>query len=293
MHYILNKKYNVIVDTENPDLVFYSNLFTPDNQIDDCTGVNCSMVENYPNAKKIFMSGEHVPDYAHWLKSPSHYTIGVPCSVNNEHTLQVQAHSMCQAWFLWHSCKLFSGPDWITAPRKYEEIKPFKQHFCSIVQNAEIPYRRQLFDKLHSYEFVRAVGHFESTVPDYRLYHDEILDYTNKHNFMKECIFSIQTQSTCYDRLTHEKMIQAFAANTIPIFWGNNKILEDGWNPEAFINCHNFDTVDEVVEHVKEIHADENKIKQMLEEPIFMDNKPPVDFDEDYLLSFLTSVIDA
>ena len=69
------------------------------------------------------------------------------------------------------------------------------------------------------------------------------------------------------------------------------KILEDGFNPESFINCHDFDTIDDVVERVKIVYTDKNLLKNMLIEPVFVDNKLPEEFNQEILINFLDYVI--
>ena len=257
--YLLNKKYDVIITNENPDIVICSNLSTPKGQIDLITKQPCMLSSEYVGFKRIFVSGEVVRDFSDFVTDRYNYAIGKPYSRPSDRLLPCQFHSVVQGWWLQEICGLIQK-GWMTSPKKYEDILSFKKYFCAIVQNSQVEYRRKIFDKLHNYNFVRAVGAFETNVPNYKRGGDEKEGYGNKHNFMKECIFSLQIQTHLLNYFSQEKMIQAFAANTIPIFWGNHKILEDGWNPEAFINCHDYnDDIDTVVDIVKEIYEDEKK----------------------------------
>ena len=86
-------------------------------------------------------------------------------------------------------------------------------------------------------------------------------------------------------------MIQAYAANTLPIYYGNELILEDGFNPKAFINCHDFNSVDEVVNEIMKIDSDDDLYIKMMSEPIFVGNKLPEYFNNDYVLGFLDKII--
>jgi hypothetical protein len=289
--YLLNRKYNVIVTNTEPDLVICSNLCANKGMIDEITGQECMASVEYEGKKRVFVSGEAVEDFSRFISLPNDYAIGMPFSILNERCLPCQFHSVVQGWWLQGICELVE-PGWMTAPKSYEKIKEFKKYFCGIVQNSQVDYRRRMFDALHSYQFVRAVGAFETNVDDYDRGHDEKTGYGNKHKFMKDCWFSLQIQTHLINYFSQEKMIQAFAANTIPIFWGNQKILEDGWNPEAFINCHDFnDDIDVVVEEVKRIYQDEKLLKQKIEAPIFVNNILPKDYEEDYIFSFLEKVI--
>lgn len=294
--YVLSKKYNVVLDNKNPDLVFCSNLYTQTDALDSFTGENATVETQYPNAKKIFMSGEHVPDYGSHIRGSDYYAIGHPFHSNKDKGLDMQYHSVATSWFLYHECNLF--PDhhsWMTAPRVYKPET--KKYFCGIVQNSKIQYRRELYDKLSKYKFIKAYGGFEYTVGGYNKYSgppkgSEVSDYYNKIKYLEDCTFSIHVQSTNYPGLTHEKMIHAYAANTIPIFWGNDEILRDGFNPESFVNCHDYSTIDEVVEAIIRINENPTTIKKMIEAPMFVNNKIPDEYSHDYLLNFLSTIIE-
>jgi len=113
----------------------------------------------------------------------------------------------------------------------------------------------------------------------------------NKILFQNESKFSLQIQSTCAPYFSQEKIIQGYASNTIPIFWGNPNIIEDGFNPKSFINCHDYNTIDEVVDRIIEIDSDDEKYLKMLNEPMFVDNKLPEYFNENYILTFIENII--
>jgi hypothetical protein len=288
--------YDVIISNDNPDIIFVSNQYTNTQQIDEFTNELSKIEEDFPNAKKIFISGEAVQNYDHYTnKSDLHFTIGKPGNINNPKHCNISYFSIVSAWQLWDECKMFDSPfGWLTKPKFLNEIIKNKKYFASIVQNSTNEYRRELFDKLCQFEKVRACGGFETNIPDCSLANrgrTEADAYGNKVKFLSEHFFSIQSQSANLDWFTQEKIIQAYAANTIPIFWGNPKILEDGFNPESFINCHDFDTIDDVVERVKIVYTDKNLLKNMLIEPVFVDNKLPEEFNQEILINFLDYVI--
>jgi hypothetical protein len=289
--YLLNKKYDVIVTNDDPDLVVCSNLSTPKDQIDQITKQPCMISSDYIGYKRLFVSGEVVRDFSDFVKDRYSYAIGKPYSKASNRLLPCQFHSVVQGWWLQNICQLIPY-GWMTAKRNFEEISATKKYFCAIVQNSQVEYRRQIFNKLHEYQFVRAVGAFETNVQGYTRGRDEKEGYGNKHKFMADCYFSLQIQTHLLNYFSQEKMIQAFAANTIPIFWGNHKILEDGWNPEAFINCHSFDdNIDAVVEEIKDIYEDKRLLKNKIEQPIFVDNILPQDYQENYVFDFLEQII--
>ena len=65
----------------------------------------------------------------------------------------------------------------------------------------------------------------------------------------------------------HREIVEAFAAGTIPIYWGDPRAAED-FNENAFVNCHNYETLDDIVARVKEIDENDKLCLSMLNESI-------------------------
>lgn len=296
---VLELKYNTIVDSNNPDLLFYSNVYFSTDQVDDITGVLARTHDSYgQNVKKIFCSGEIVSNHGSILTQGENYFAIGPHPDPHPRYLRMQLHNTTAAWGLCNESKLKdTSYDWLVENRDIESIFNRKKYFCGVVQNSKIPLRVELYNKLADYKGVRASGGWITNVPpEEATTQRSQVDgdgYRSKVEFLTPCKFSIQVQSSDLPYFTHEKMIHAFAANTVPLFYGNNKILEDGFNPNAFINCHDFTSFDEVVERVKELDIDDAKYKAMLAEPFFTNNTLPDYFHPEYLLTFFERVINS
>ena len=65
---------------------------------------------------------------------------------------------------------------------------------------------------------------------------------------------------------TTEKLVHAMAAHTIPIYWGNPQVSED-FNPKSFINCHDYSSLEAVIERIIEVDQNESLYRHYLEEP--------------------------
>jgi hypothetical protein len=286
--YVLSKKYEVVIDPINPDICFYSNLYCTVGELDAYTNAPAKSLNDYGNdVKKIYISGEVTVDHATVLDAGENYFAIGPTS-----------HNTTAAWGLYYESKLFNTPyDWMLQSRNGDEILSNKKYFCGVVQNSTVPQRQELFDKLSAYKFVRASGQWITNVPpeEMTITHPRIDGdgYRSKVEFLRNCKFSMQIQTANLRYFTQEKMVHAFAAYTIPIFWGNDMILDDGFNPECFVNCHDFESFDAVVERVKEIDTDDNLYKKMITSPYFVDNKLPYYYDDEYILEFFGRLIDA
>lgn len=295
--YILSKKFNVIIDADDPDIVFYSNMFVSTEHIDTFTGKNGKSHTDYsPKVKKIFCTGEDFSNYASVVNQGSEYCAIGTTAYEHPRYLKLQLHNPTASWGLYDESKLVETPfDWLLQKRNGKDVLSKKTHFCGVVQNSTVPTRVELFEKLSAYKFVRASGGWITNVaPEEATIAYPRIDgegYRSKVNFLNSCKFSIQVQSSNTSYFTHEKMIQAYAANTIPIFFGNDKILEDGFNPKSFINCHEYASIDEVVERVKMVDQNDELFTSMIEEPIFLNNQLPYYFDPEYLNSFIERVL--
>ena len=120
-----------------------------------------------------------------------------------------------------------------------------------------------MFDQLSKYKQVASGGKVRNNVggrvPD-------------KVKFISNYKFNIAFENASYPGYATEKLMEALVTNTIPIYWGDPKIGND-FNTKAFINCHEFKSMDAVIEHVKKVDQDENLYRQYLSEPFLVDNK--------------------
>ena len=88
--------------------------------------------------------------------------------------------------------------------------------------------------------------------------------------------------------------MHAFFSGAIPIFFGNKYILEDGFNPDSFINLHDFENnLDSFLDLIKIIDNNESLYKKYIESPIFLNNKLPDYYNFDYTLNFLEKMVEA
>lgn len=150
------------------------------------------------------------------------------------------------------------------APRDPDKIISENRKFCSFVNsNAKAKERILLFDALSEYKQVDSGGKVRNNVggrvPD-------------KVKFISNYKFNIAFENASHPGYATEKLMEALVTNTIPIYWGDPDIGND-FNTKAFINVHEFESMDAVVEHVKKVDQDEDLYRQYLSEPFLVDGK--------------------
>ena len=306
---ILSKKYNVVIDAENPELVFYTNQFYRGGELDHYTQATVRGIHEYDdNRKKIFLSGEARPDYqGHINKGNNYYGLGYE-HLTHDRYLRFPTHVL-DVFVLHNEGGMFNDPySWMLEQRNADDIIAQKKHFCSIVQASNNEDRGKLFDLISKTQWIKSAGPWRQTIRDedglnpYK-YHDynnkeymgriDGLTYRDKIKFFSDTHFNIAFQYTNTDHLIQEKIVHAYAANCIPIFYGNQFINEEHFNPESFVNVHSYPNFEAVVDHLNETHSSIDKLKKYYSAPIFVNNKLPEYFNEEYILSFLDKVIQA
>ena len=143
-----------------------------------------------------------------------------------------------------------------------------KSGFASfVVGNPKCQERNEFFQKLHALKFVDSGGSLFNNI-DGKLDGEEA-----KINFLAERKFNICFESMSYPGYVTEKILHAFYAKTVPIYWGSETIDSD-FNPKAFINAHNFNNFDQLIEYVMKVDSDADLYQSMLAEPAFASNIP-------------------
>jgi len=148
--------------------------------------------------------------------------------------------------------------------RDPDKVISQKRRFCSFVNsNAKAEERIRLFDQLSEYKQVDSGGKVRNNVGG---------RVDSKVDFISNYKFNIAFENSSYPGYSTEKLVEALVTNTIPIYWGDPKISND-FNTKAFINCHDFNSMNEVIEHIKKVDNDDILYRQYLSEPFLLNNK--------------------
>lgn len=303
--FVLSKKYNIIVDAINPDIVIYSNLHFKEGEYD--TFMKQNIVHHHQsdrNKKFIYVSGEVADFYNPIIDNPNVWSMGYQ-KFSHERYFRMPSYVL-DAWTLFDESRIFDTPfNWLLDKRNYEEIIKKQKGFCSITQASNVEYRAKIFDKLSGYKEVTSSGPWRTNIlPEDSLnkyqWLNEIyigrndgLTYREKIDFFRKFKFNIAIHLTNTPYIVQEKLLHAFVSGAVPIFHGNEHILEEGFNPETFINLHDFENLEDFLSTVIDIDTNNNIHKRMIQNPIFLDNKLPDYFDIDNILYFLEKVAES
>ena len=252
---LLSRRYNVEV-SDSPDYLFYS-VFGSEHLRYDCVS--------------IFYTGENQsPDF-----NLCDYALGF------------EYISFGDRYFRLPNYILYPG-DYIAMEKKhthsYEELTSGRDGFCSFVysNNNASPERSVFLDLLSEYKLVSSGGRLRNNVGG---------PVADKNAFQRKYKFSITFENISHEGYTTEKLVQAFAAGSVPIYWGDPRVAEV-FNSKAFINCHDYSSLEEVVDVVKKIDGDDDLYRFMQAQPALKDVSFDYNRQLEALLDFLSVIFD-
>ncbi len=193
-------------------------------------------------------------------------------------------------------CDYAIGFDYINFGDRYlrvplYELFQYRQSFCSLVEDhvnddkrsgfcsfvcsndQGMKERIDMFHLLSRYKRVDSGGRYLNNVGG---------PVEDKRAFDQQHKFSIAFENSSFPGYTTEKIVEAFAAGAIPIYYGNPEIDKE-FNEKAFINCHRFASLEEAAEYVEKIDQNDELYRQMRSEPIIKKEQ----LSEEPLRSFL------
>lgn len=243
---ILKKHFDVILDRNNPDVLFHS-IF---NKMSDTPNYKC---------KKVLILAEN------WRASQfkSDYSISFdPHSETNFRLPLWQVYLL-----LWPELKtrLYNRLNW--------EEEQFKRWCAFTVSNPSNFMRNSAFQQLNSLKRVHSYGKLFmndnslAKATEGRYWRDAKIEFFLKHPHK----FMMAYENAPSKYYCTEKLMDAFLVGSLPIYWGDPRVKED-WNQEAFINVNDFGN-DGVVGFIKRLNEDEKMFKDLYCKPVFTEDQ--------------------
>lgn len=170
------------------------------------------------------------------------------------------------------------APNYIMNPKYADDVeKMFVKHtqkeiekkrkteFCSFVVSNGVgnSIRFDFFNELSKYKRVNSGGRFQnniglpSGVPD-------------KYDFQQKHKFSICFENSSHPGYITEKLVQGFAAGTVPIYWGAPDV-SGIFNEKAMVVVKGMYDIPRAIDQIKIIDNDDDLYRSMLEQPALVD----------------------
>ncbi|WP_334082906.1 glycosyltransferase family 10 domain-containing protein [Helicobacter typhlonius] len=257
---ILSKHYDIEITPHNPDYVFYS-VMGNEHINYDCI--------------RIFSTGENVRADFNFCD----YAIGFDY-------MQFEDRYLRYPFYLHYKEAMEK------ARNKHLHITPQtlenKKRFCTfVVSNGKADsIRSQFFDKLMQYKHIDSGGKYKNNIG---------APVADKLAFLSEGKFNIAFENSSANGYTTEKLIEAFAAGTIPLYWGDESVslpLDSsggGVNPKSFVRLNDFASFEEAIAYIEFLDTHNDAYLAILREETFLDSNHEAIFDKK-LESFLLHI---
>jgi hypothetical protein len=238
---LLSNRYDIEIDNENPDyLIFGDENFGTENKKwskKDCV--------------KIFYTGENRrPD-----NYDCHYAITFDHNYNNWHY-----RLPLFVIYMW-SLDMIHNTDYKYYHILGDHTPKEKTGFCSfVVSNPGCEERNEFFKQLNTFKPVDSGGSLYNNIKA------KLDGEVAKIDFLSTRKFNICFESGSNPGYVTEKILHAFYAQTIPIYWGSPTIASD-FNTNSFINVHDFGSMSEVMYFIQKLDEDEDLYNRFLNSP--------------------------
>jgi hypothetical protein len=241
---ILNKKYRIKFDSNNPDYVIY-NVFGTEH-----------LNDKYNNSVKIAIFTENkIPDL-----NEADYVIG------HSHINYLDR------------CFKFSIFLWIINDFKNIREKvlksPIRTKFCAaVITNGKTPddFRIKFINELEKYKLIDMGGKYKNNIGG---------PVKNKKQFLTSYKFSISIENSEGDGYLTEKIVDSFYSGTIPIFYGDY-LLDEYINPKTYILIKGEKDIKEKIEYIKKIDNDDKLYRNILKENVLIDNNITIKIEKE------------
>ncbi len=255
---ILKTRYNIIIDVKNPEYIICSQF-----------GTNYL---KYDCVRIMFMGEARCPDF-----NVYDYALAFE-------DIHFGDRYLCYPLFLTYEKNLaLALKKHLNVDEKHIEEKKF----CNTVVSNDLGcnVRDAYFDALCTYKMVDSGGRHKNNLPDGQPVPDKLA-------FQKNYKFSMAFENSRFPGYVTEKIVDAWAAGTIPIYWGAPDV-KDYFNAKAFVDCSAMESPEELIPLIKELDQDEDRVRAMLREPIVLpESKLASMLASDYLEQFLFHIFD-
>lgn len=173
----------------------------------------------------------------------------------------------------------------LTAPRPLltaDELRAQQRDFCAfVVRNAACRKRNRFATALLKRKHVNCGGPYMNNIG--RCVDDKV-------GFFSRHLFGISFENESSPGYLTEKVVDAFVARCIPIYWGDPTIA-DTFDPAAMVQASSFRSDQELIDHVVELSEDYGRMAEMLNRAPLL-NPQLLEQEEQRLLDFLGRIFE-
>jgi hypothetical protein len=282
-YHLLSTEYNVLIEEDDPDLLFFSVFSNGEREMDKYKKHRC---------KKVFFTAENVEPNFHinedilCVNFFNTYIIS-KCDFAFSFSMTMDSRNYrLPLWVLyidWFNVGGYSDPKFLLPFDQIENndyIKTPKTKFCAAIFSNPTDERLALFEALSDYKQVDGYG---------KPFRNHSIGEDTKYNILKDYKFSICFENKISNGYYTEKLFHAKTAGTVPIYKTNLTENLD-FNRKCFIDKSNFRNISKLIDFVIEVDQDDDLYNSFFNEPLFDKNIPTIfskDFYPESVLKFI------
>jgi hypothetical protein len=148
-------------------------------------------------------------------------------------------------------------------------------NICAIISNPLGIERNYFLNQLEKIIKVDYGGDYKNNMPKFEnMYNNELFIQR-----VSEYKFIVSMENSRGDTYITEKILHGFLAGIIPIYWGSDRVC-DYFNNERFLYINNMNDISNIIQKIYEIVNNNNKFLEIVNKPIFNNNKLELDINE-------------
>lgn len=248
---ILSKHFDIEITSDHPDFLIYS--------------WGARDYFNFKNCVRIFYTGENIrPDF-----TVCDYSISFDYDSYDGRNLRLPLYVM------------YGDVNQLLLEKDPEKLLNNKSKFCNFIySNNRAIERNKIFELLSKYKKIDSGGKVLNNI-GYLV--------ENKLDFIKDYKFTIAFENSSYPGYTTEKIFEPMLVDSLPIYWGNQNVKTD-FNTKSFINVHEYDNLEDVVERIIEIDTNDGLYLDYMMQPYFENNKTNKFAREENITAFFENI---
>lgn len=252
----LRQHFNIIEDEKNPDYVICS-CFGNSFLHYDCPRIFYTGEAVTPNFRAFdyALAYDYLPEGKRYMRLPVYY-------------LKPQAMQLAKTKHEWPDDFYYS-----------------KKKFCNFVvsNSGSLLPRDECFRQLDARKHVDSAGGWLNNMGNQRC--------QDKLSFLRDYKFSLTMENRQKNGYITEKILEAFAGGTIPIYYGGNGVEKD-FNKKAFIDITDFPSFDDCIDYILYLDSDMDAYMKIIREPIWNPGQKDSFNYEDRLFRFFRAIFD-
>jgi hypothetical protein len=147
-----------------------------------------------------------------------------------------------------------------------------KKNVCVIISNGGDQEGRNLFiEELNKMVHIDYAGQYKNNVGRIKdpCCSPGFIDFVSQYKII------ITMENSKNDNYITEKILEGFAANNVPVYWGADNI-GDYFNKERFINVKSFSDMNESIDKIMQILNNDKLYLEIINRPIYVNNRVPL-----------------